>query len=172
MLLVSRRKGETLTVGDDFRITVEGVQERQALIVVIERGLGCRMTSMDRVIASRWVGDGQPVAFAKDCSVEVVAVQGDKVRLGIAAPPNLSVHRLEVYEAIRRELGPARGLPAHRRLHDNIGYALSLKFGEAADPLIDDIRQITDVDMLWLIAVSIDSAASIDDVRRIYGGAR
>jgi carbon storage regulator len=35
--------------------------------------------------------------------VTVVDVRGDKVKLGIEAPQDVTVHRREVYEAIRRE---------------------------------------------------------------------
>jgi hypothetical protein len=35
--------------------------------------------------------------------VVVVDIRGDKVRLGIVAPNTVSVHRKEIYEAIRRE---------------------------------------------------------------------
>lgn len=35
--------------------------------------------------------------------VMVVAMQGDKVRIGIQAPKSLSIHRQEVYDAIQRE---------------------------------------------------------------------
>ena len=40
-----------------------------------------------------------------DCLIEVkiVAVQGDRVRVGISAPLDIPVHRQEVYEAIQRE---------------------------------------------------------------------
>jgi carbon storage regulator len=35
--------------------------------------------------------------------ITIVDIRGDKVRLGITAPREVSVHRKEVYEAIRRE---------------------------------------------------------------------
>jgi len=37
-----------------------------------------------------------------DIEITIVDVRGDKVRLGITAPPHIAVHRKEVYEAIRR----------------------------------------------------------------------
>lgn len=36
--------------------------------------------------------------------ITVVEIRGDKIRLGIEAPKNVSVHRREVYEAIQRQL--------------------------------------------------------------------
>jgi carbon storage regulator len=38
-----------------------------------------------------------------DIEVTVVDIRGDKVRLGITAPKEISVHRKEVYDAIKRE---------------------------------------------------------------------
>ena len=38
-----------------------------------------------------------------DVEITIVDVRGDKVRLGIAAPKEIPVHRKEVYEAIQRE---------------------------------------------------------------------
>ena len=35
--------------------------------------------------------------------VTIVDIRGDKVRLGIDAPKDVTVHRQEVYEAIQRE---------------------------------------------------------------------
>jgi carbon storage regulator len=35
--------------------------------------------------------------------ITIVDVRGDKVRLGITAPKEISVHRREVYDAIQRE---------------------------------------------------------------------
>lgn len=36
--------------------------------------------------------------------VTIVEIRGDKVRLGIDAPKDVSVHRREVYEAIQSQL--------------------------------------------------------------------
>jgi len=36
--------------------------------------------------------------------VTVVEIRGDKVRLGIEAPKDVTVHRREVYEAIQNQL--------------------------------------------------------------------
>jgi len=38
--------------------------------------------------------------------VTVVEIRGDKVRLGIDAPKDVSVHRREVYEAIQSQAPP------------------------------------------------------------------
>jgi len=38
-----------------------------------------------------------------DVKITIVDVRGDKVRLGITAPKEIPVHRIEVYEAIQRE---------------------------------------------------------------------
>jgi carbon storage regulator len=36
--------------------------------------------------------------------VTIVEIRGDKVRLGIDAPKDVTVHRREVYEAIQKQL--------------------------------------------------------------------
>lgn len=45
----------------------------------------------------------QTIIIGDDVEVTVVDIRGDKVRLGINAPRTVSVHRKEVYDAIRRE---------------------------------------------------------------------
>lgn len=45
----------------------------------------------------------QSIVINDDITIVVVEIRGDKVRLGINAPKEVSVHRLEVYEAIRRK---------------------------------------------------------------------
>ena len=45
----------------------------------------------------------ETIMIGDDIEVTVVDIRGDKVRLGITAPKAVSVHRKEVYDAIRRE---------------------------------------------------------------------
>lgn len=45
----------------------------------------------------------QSVYIGDDIIVTVVDVRGDRIRLGIEAPPDVAVHRQEIYEMIQRE---------------------------------------------------------------------
>jgi len=62
----------------------------------------------------------ESIVIGDEIIVTVVDIRGDKVRLGIAAPRSVSVHRKEIWEAIRKEnesaskMSPAdvAGLPA------------------------------------------------------------
>jgi len=45
----------------------------------------------------------ESIMIGDDVEITIVDVRGDKVRLGIAAPKEIPVHRREVYDAIQRE---------------------------------------------------------------------
>lgn len=45
----------------------------------------------------------ETIMIGDEIEVTVVDIRGDKVRLGITAPKKISVHRKEVWEAIKRE---------------------------------------------------------------------
>ena len=45
----------------------------------------------------------ESIIIGDNVVVTIVDVRGDKVKLGIEAPQDVTVHRREVYEAIRRE---------------------------------------------------------------------
>ncbi|MCW2278817.1 carbon storage regulator CsrA [Heliophilum fasciatum] len=45
---------------------------------------------------------GESIIIGDDVRLVVVEVRGDQVRIGVDAPRQVSVHRGEVYEAIRK----------------------------------------------------------------------
>lgn len=45
----------------------------------------------------------EEIVIGDDIVVTIVDIRGDKVRLGIQAPREVTVHRREVYDAIQRE---------------------------------------------------------------------
>lgn len=46
---------------------------------------------------------GESIVINEEITITVVSIRGDKVRLGVAAPAGIPVHRQEVYDAIQRE---------------------------------------------------------------------
>lgn len=63
----------------------------------------------------------ETIMIGDDVEITVVDIRGDKVRLGIAAPTRIAVHRKEVYEAIRAENERAAALAARQDLTDLSG---------------------------------------------------
>lgn len=45
----------------------------------------------------------ESIIIGDNVEIVIVDVRGEKVRLGITAPKDITVHRKEVYEAIQRE---------------------------------------------------------------------
>ena len=54
-------------------------------------------------------------------------------------------------------------------LIEGIAGMLDLKFGDAAAPVITEVRQIADLATLERVKDGIKPAQTLDDVRRIYG---
>jgi carbon storage regulator len=58
----------------------------------------------------------ESIIIGDNIVITVVDIRGDKVRLGIQAPADISVHRQEVYEAIQREQQKPAETPATQSL--------------------------------------------------------
>jgi len=55
---------------------------------------------------------GESIMIGDGIEVSIVDVRGDKVRLGFSAPPNITIHRKEVWLAIKA------GVPERRKTRE------------------------------------------------------
>ncbi len=53
----------------------------------------------------------EKIVIGDEITIMVIEIRGDKVRLGIDAPRDVTVHRQEVYEAIQREQSEKNNIP-------------------------------------------------------------
>lgn len=60
------------------------------------------------LVLSRQINES--ITIGNDVVILVVNIRGKDVRLGIAAPKEIPVHRKEVYAAIQREKNEQKGL--------------------------------------------------------------
>ena len=103
MLVLQRKVDEWVQLGENV------------LVGAVEIGAECvRLTVRGQVFGGPKDGEatgdtvqlgiGESLAVAPGASVTVVAILPEKVRLGFDVPETMSVHRKEVYDAIRREI--------------------------------------------------------------------
>lgn len=52
------------------------------------------------------------IKIGDDIEITIVDVRADKVRIGIQAPRQVSVHRKEIYQAIQEENAASAAIPA------------------------------------------------------------
>ncbi len=66
---------------------------------------------------------GESIVIGQECKIKILSVDKGTVRLGINAPREIAVYRMELFEAIRNEnIRAARSLPA---LSKQLGELLS-----------------------------------------------
>lgn len=83
----------------------------------------------------------EAIMIGDDVEIVVVDIRGDKVRLGVNAPPSVAVHRKEIFEAIRQENAHAAELRAELGLAGRLG--LGGKTGGKIPSAAETIRAMT-----------------------------
>lgn len=66
-----------------------------------KKGTGGKLVLTRQIDESIMIGD--------NVEIFIVNIRGEKVRLGINAPPQMSVHRKEVYEVMKKKDSPSKG---------------------------------------------------------------
>jgi len=79
-----------------------------AAVAVVDYQSGTRTENGIMLVLSRQRDES--IIIGDNIVITIVDIRGDKVRLGIQAPTEISVHRQEVYEAIQRDNLRAAGL--------------------------------------------------------------
>ena len=54
---------------------------------------------------------GETVVIGDDVTVTVLGVKGNQVRVGVNAPKEITVHREEIFERIKREQADGEAIP-------------------------------------------------------------
>lgn len=119
MLVLTRKPGETIVVGNNYRIEVVAVQRGVVKFafyvdqpvtlmpgnVLIDAGDGDREGAARPIKVTRKVDDSVVIGEDENRQIEVlvVSVKGEAVRVGVKAPRDIQVHRQEVFEQILQE---------------------------------------------------------------------
>jgi len=56
---------------------------------------------MNNLILTRRIGES--IMIGDDIEIEIIEVKGNKVKLGFKADKDISIHRKEVYDSIKKE---------------------------------------------------------------------
>ena len=60
----------------------------------------------------------ESIVIGDEVTITILSVKGKQVRVGIDAPPNVSVHREEIYRKIQDGEQPKAGEPAESPAHE------------------------------------------------------
>ena len=108
-MVISRSRGESIVISDDLLLTVHDFRGGRALISVSLPTAGGRLSFQEET-HRRWLGTDEVVTLRKGVTVVTCShfgTRNESVRLGLTVPEGVSVHRKEVYDAIKemRKLG-------------------------------------------------------------------
>jgi carbon storage regulator CsrA len=110
MIIFSRHVGEAVMVGDRVEVAVAAIEPMFAVLSIRHSPAGGLVSAEDSLRLTCAIGDVVQVPAAGSCTVVEIRDDVGKVRLGMDAPKDISIHRKEVWEAIKRENRSERGL--------------------------------------------------------------
>ena len=85
MLVLTRREGEGLLIGNDIRVTV---------LIVFEKRIKLQLKDLENKVITCRLGATTPIRG--DITVKVVDIDQKQVKLGIEAPKDMKIDREEV----------------------------------------------------------------------------
>ena len=84
MLVLARREGEGLLIGNDIRVTV---------LIIFEKRIKLQLQDLENKVITCRLGATTPIRG--DITVKVVDIDQKQVKLGIEAPKDMKVDREE-----------------------------------------------------------------------------
>ena len=85
MLVLTRREGEGLLIGNDIRVTV---------LIIFEKRIKLQLKDLENKVITCRLGATTPIRG--DIAVKVVEIDQKQVKLGITAPKDMKIDRDEV----------------------------------------------------------------------------
>ena len=84
MLVLTRREGEGLLIGNDIRVTV---------LIVFEKRIKLQLKNLENKVITCRLGATTPIRG--DITIKVVDIDQKQVKLGIEAPKDMKIDREE-----------------------------------------------------------------------------
>jgi carbon storage regulator len=106
MLVLSRQVNESIILGEDILVTVVQLRGDRVVLQIKDSTKPERISSDEVQTISMERDDEYTVC--DDVKISVVDIRAEKARIGVHGPKEMTVHRKEVYDAVRRENDAAR----------------------------------------------------------------
>lgn len=96
MLILTRRIGEALVIGDDVRVSLLRLDDGLFQI-------GLDHPDGKTVTTCVYRETGEELVLLGGVVIRILNMNGNQVKIGIDAPRSISVHREEIYNKIQKE---------------------------------------------------------------------
>jgi carbon storage regulator CsrA len=93
MLVINRKRGESITIGDDITVTITSVQ-RDCVTLDIAAPAPAVVVRKDRWLA------GQSLCVGENVEIVMTGIRGQCAHVGIIAPRSMSVRRESTHDSM------------------------------------------------------------------------